>query len=107
MLLVSGQRVVLNPRCYVDFDRQDIVKDQIHLALSRQQYRLIFRLAKDLGHPVSREELMKYVWETWESGCYNVLYVCVHRIRDIIEEDASRPKHLLPIKGMGYMLCAI
>ena len=43
-------------------------------------------------------------WGEGYYGCENTLMVHIRRIREKIELDPSKPKHLLTIKGLGYRL---
>ncbi|WP_169794064.1 winged helix-turn-helix domain-containing protein [Alicyclobacillus acidiphilus] len=104
-MLLSAEKIYLSPSIYVDCDRQDLVKDKLRLSLSRVQYRLLYRLLVELGHPVPNKVLINFVWGE-ELCSLNGLYICVHRIRKMIEADVRHPKHLIPVKGLGYMLCS-
>lgn len=99
--------ITLSPTCQLDFNHGNIIKDGIRISLSRQQERLLYRLAMSLGHPVENAELIRYVWEIPVNDEYNILYQCVHRIRKRIEEDPQHPRYLLPVKGHGYILRAV
>ena len=43
-------------------------------------------------------------WGEGYYGCENTLMVHIRRIREKIELDPSKPKHLLTVKGLGYRL---
>jgi DNA-binding response OmpR family regulator len=54
------------------------------------------------GRVLSREEIMKQVWETDYMGDTRTLSVHVHWLRQKIEEDPSQPRLLRTVRGVGY-----
>jgi DNA-binding response OmpR family regulator len=54
------------------------------------------------GRVLSREEIMKKVWQTDYVGDTRTLSVHVHWLRKRIEEDPNRPRLLRTVRGVGY-----
>ncbi len=54
------------------------------------------------GQVLSREELIKEVWETDYMGDTRTLSVHVRWVREKIEDNPSEPKYLRTIRGVGY-----
>ncbi|MGD8627161.1 MAG: response regulator transcription factor [Anaerolineae bacterium] len=54
------------------------------------------------GRVLSREEIMKKVWETDYIGDTRTLSVHVHWLRKMIEEDPGHPQLLRTVRGVGY-----
>ena len=73
------------------------------LDLSRNEYRILQVLLENKGRTVSRETLMRKLWETDSFVDENTLSVNVNRLRRKLEgmglEDFIRTK-----KGMGYLV---
>lgn len=64
-------------------------------------------LAELMAYPnelISRQQLMQNVWQTDYLGDTRTLDVHVRWLRQAIEEDPSRPKRLVTVRGKGYML---
>ncbi len=43
-------------------------------------------------------------WGEMYYGYENTLMVHIRRLRKKLEQDASKPKHLITVKGLGYKL---
>ena len=54
------------------------------------------------GIVVERNELFKKVWHTDYTGDTRTLDVHISWLRQIIEDDPRKPKHLVTIRGVGY-----
>ena len=59
--------------------------------------------------PVSREELLKEVWDYKNTSDLDTRTVDIHiaKIRKKIETDPKSPKHLVTHRGEGYQLFII
>ena len=71
------------------------------LALTAKEFDL---LAHFMAHPrraFRREELLEQVWG-WTYGDTATVTVHVRRLREKVEQDPSRPRHLCTVRGVGY-----
>ncbi|WP_344649517.1 response regulator transcription factor [Cryptosporangium japonicum] len=73
------------------------------VALTRTEFRLLCELAENAGRVLSRRQLLQQVWE-YEIGDERLVDVHVGRLRQKIEPDPRRPRHLVTVRGMGYKL---
>ena len=89
----------------IDTEKYDVSLDGEPISLSRQEYDLLLFLAKNLGKPFTREQLMETVWG-YEGylGDIRAVDVTVSRLRAKIEKDPSEPEYLLTKRGTGYYL---
>jgi len=76
--------------------------DDIHL--TKTELRLLCELAAAAGRIVTREQLLERVWEYDYFGDTRLLDVHMSRLRRKIETDASRPAHILTVRGQGYRM---
>lgn len=74
------------------------------VALAPVQFAVVATLADNPGRVVSRDQLTTTVWGPGAKPSENLLNVHIRHIRDRIEPDPSRPKHLITIRGLGYRL---
>lgn len=74
------------------------------VALTTTEFRLLEQLAERLGEVVSREALLERVWGHEFVTDTRLLDVHVSRLRSKIEEDPSRPSHVVTVRGLGYKL---
>ncbi len=77
------------------------------LDLTPTEYRLLAALAERAGETVSQEELNRLVWGPNRSEAGSALRRYVWLVRRKIEQDPSRPRRLLTVRGFGYRLEAI
>ena len=73
------------------------------VALTRTEFRLLCELAAQVGHVLSRGQLLSRVWE-YEFGDERLVDVHVGRLRRKIEADRAEPRHLVTVRGLGYKL---
>lgn len=73
------------------------------LDLTNAEYRLLVFLVRNKGRILTREHILNELWD--KAGDFvddNTLSVYVRRLREKIEENPSRPKYLLTVRGFGY-----
>ncbi len=81
--------------------RRVMVNDNVvHLPL--KQYELLKVLITNPNKVLTRDELIKSVWNTDSNIDSGSLDVHIRWLREKIEEDASKPKYLKTIRGIGY-----
>lgn len=74
------------------------------ITLTAKEYAIIEKLSENRGRIVTIDALCDAVWREGNYGYENTLIVHIRRLREKIEEDPSRPKHLLTVRGLGYKL---
>ena len=74
------------------------------VSLTKTEFRLLCRLAEQLGTVHTRESLLKDVWGYDYFGDTRLLDVHVRRLRTKIEDDPSAPTLILTVRGIGYRL---
>ena len=73
------------------------------LELTGMEYRLLCVLVRNANRIVTRGALLDMLWDG--NGNFvddNTLSVYMRRLRGKVEQDPSRPEHLLTIRGFGY-----
>ena len=73
------------------------------LELTGMEYRLICLFLRNPSWILTRGQILDELWDG--NGNFvddNTLSVYIRRLREKIEENPSRPEHLLTIRGMGY-----
>ena len=63
---------------------------------------LLKKLAENDGKIVTTDALCRAAWEGELWGYENTLMVHIHRIREKIEPDPSKPCYLKTVRGLGY-----
>ena len=78
------------------------VKGEV-INLTKKEYDVLKYLASQPGQVVTREMLLREVWEYEEYvGAIRTIDVTMNRIRDKIEKDKANPKILITKRGVGY-----
>lgn len=72
--------------------------------LSPLEFKLLLALSSDPGKVFSSEELLARVWGAEYIGEPQVVYVHIRGLRKKLEEDPSKPKRIITIRGVGYKL---
>ncbi|MEA2604728.1 MAG: hypothetical protein QOF89_5720 [Acidobacteriota bacterium] len=72
--------------------------------LTRLELRLLQILLANAGHTLPAERLLGYVWGSRGAGDRQLLKQLVHRLRQKVEADATQPRYLVTVSGVGYSL---
>jgi DNA-binding response OmpR family regulator len=86
----------------VDFRRCEASKDGRPVDLTRREYGVLRFLAARSGEVVRRDELLDEVWGSKDYITNRTVDNHVASLRAKLEEKASKPRHLLTMRGMGY-----
>lgn len=70
--------------------------------LTPMKARLLEEFLRHPGETLSREYLMKNVWQTDYIGDTRTIEVHVRWLRQLVEVDAAQPKLLKTVRGVGY-----
>ena len=74
------------------------------LPLTATERTLLQKLAENRGHILTYDALCEAVWGQDYYGYENSLTVHIRHLREKIEENASKPRWLLTVRGIGYKL---
>lgn len=90
----------------VDFDRLELrIRDQV-VPLTLMEANVLRYLIRHEGQGVSRKAMLSEVWGLHEDTDTRAIDNFIVRLRRYIEDDPSRPRHLLTIRGVGYRFVA-
>jgi DNA-binding response OmpR family regulator len=76
------------------------------LRLTVKEFDLLWFLASHPRRVFSRDQLMDRVWGYEPAFDTGTVTVHVRRLREKIEDDPSKPRHLETVWGVGYRFCA-
>ena len=90
----------------VNFDLQELrVRDEVH-RLTLMEVNVLRYLLQREGKPVSRKAMLDEVWGLHEDTDTRAIDNFIVRLRRYIEDDPTRPRHLLTVRGVGYRFVA-
>ena len=90
----------------VDTAARRVHLDGTEVELTRKEFDLLVRLARDQGNVVTREDLMSDVWDTNWFGSTKTLDVHVGWLRGKLGDDPAAPHYLHTVRGVGFRLSA-
>jgi DNA-binding response OmpR family regulator len=74
------------------------------ISLTAKELALLLKLYENRNRIVTGDALCEAVWGDGLPGYENTLMVHIRRLREKIEEDPSKPRFLLTVRGLGYKL---
>lgn len=87
----------------IDFAASRVALNGSPLELTRAEYRLLSLLVRNADRVVTRDIIINELWDNMGDFVDdNTLSVYIRRLREKIEEDPSRPRHLITARGFGY-----
>jgi DNA-binding response OmpR family regulator len=86
----------------LDAGNREATSGDARLRLTVKEFDLLWFLASNPNHVFSREQLMERVWGYAAALDTGTLTVHVRRLREKIEPDPSRPRHIETVWGSGY-----
>jgi two-component system, OmpR family, alkaline phosphatase synthesis response regulator PhoP len=88
----------------VDADTRTVRKGDCAVALTAMEFNLLLALIQRNGAVASRVELLREVWGHASSVLTRTVDTHVAELRRKLEDDPSRPRHILTIRKTGYRL---
>ena len=90
----------------VQFDLLELrVRDQV-FRLTLMEMNVLRYLIRHEGKPVSRKAMLEEVWGLHEDTDTRAIDNFMVRLRRYIEDDPTKPRHLLTVRGVGYRFVA-
>jgi DNA-binding response OmpR family regulator len=72
------------------------------VSLTSREFDLLYHLARHPSQVFSREQLLATVWDHDYEGDTGTVTVHIRRLREKVERDPSRPRHVRTVWGSGY-----
>src|SRR5215216_7064525 len=88
----------------IDFMSRTAMRGSRELHLTHREFCLLQYLAERPGRVVSRDELLREVWEYPDPGITRAVDHAVNRLRGKIEPDPQQPQFIHTAVGVGYLL---
>uniref|UniRef100_UPI0038CD6513 response regulator n=1 Tax=[Clostridium] colinum TaxID=36835 RepID=UPI0038CD6513 len=86
----------------IDLDRYEVFKRNEPINLTIREFELLKFLALKKNQIFTREVLLSQVWGYEYFGDVRAVDVTIRRLREKIEDDASKPKFIITKRGIGY-----
>ncbi len=96
------EAVVAAGELSVDLARKKVTRSGADVRLTPTEWQLLEVLVRARGKLVDRQQLLHEVWGPAYNSETNYLRVYTAQLRRKLEQDPSRPQHILTEPGMGY-----
>ena len=90
------------PLVRIDAEARRAFRGSDELHLTAKEFDLLRVLVREQGKVVSREQLMREVWETAWLGSTKTLDMHVSVLRRKLGDDASDPRFITTVRGVGF-----
>lgn len=88
----------------IDIARRRVRSRGIEVKLTRTEFNLLMRLAKNRDQVVLHEQLLTDIWGPEYRDDIDYLRAFIRYLRKKIEKDPTAPKMIITSQGVGYML---
>ena len=86
----------------IDFERLEVRMADNRVLLTPLEAALLRYFVEHEGKPVSRESILEAVWGLRDDTDTRAIDNFIVRLRRYIEDDATKPRHLQTVRGIGY-----
>jgi two-component system, OmpR family, response regulator RegX3 len=98
----SEQGVLRAGPVVMDIERHSVTVNGEKVQMPLKEFELLELLMENVNRVLTRGQIIDRVWGSNYFGDTKTLDVHVKRIRSKIEDDPSRPRHLVTVRGLGY-----
>ena len=96
------EQILEGGRVRMDVERHTVTVAGDPVPMPLKEFDLLEYLLRNAGRVLTRGQLIDRIWGADYVGDTKTLDVHVKRLRSKIEEEPSRPKHLVTVRGLGY-----
>jgi two-component system KDP operon response regulator KdpE len=86
----------------VDSDRWLVLRNEVPVALTATERRLLFFLVENANHIVPNDRILEAVWGPAFRDDLDYVKLYIWRLRQKIEADPEQPEYLTTERGVGY-----
>jgi PAS domain S-box-containing protein len=90
----------------IDFTNQSVHVDGQSVHLSPVELKLLALLTSQPGRVFTRDEVMRWLWQSPHTGGGHACETYVSTLRRKIERDPRSPERILTVRGRGYAYAA-
>ncbi|MGD8458230.1 MAG: response regulator transcription factor [Anaerolineales bacterium] len=100
----AQERIFTHGNLQIDFAKAEVTLDGEQVFLSATEYRLLLQFAHNIGENLTAEFLLENVWGKEYAEDKEILWVCISRLRQKLENDPKKPTHIVTRSGVGYKM---
>jgi len=102
---VEQKRVIQRGAFFVDLEQHLASRDGTILDLTPQEFKLLVHLMQNAPKVIGPPELVRAVRDYDPEDMVEARQIIkwyIHRLRQQVEPDASKPRHIVNLRGVGY-----
>lgn len=103
-LPLKSEKVLSVGDIHLDLENHIVRSGEKETRLTPRVAALLAMLMRHPGEVIEREDLFRQIWETDFTDDTRTLDVHISWLRQAIEEEPRKPKHLKTLRGVGYRL---
>ncbi len=88
----------------IDLDSRTVKKGDQPVDLTFKEFELLVAMARQPNRVFTRDQLFAQVWGSDFLGESRTVDVHIRYLREKLEQDPSRPRRILTVRGVGYRL---
>lgn len=97
----NKEKLIVKP-FEIDEEKMEVTKNGQIIELKPKEYKMFLYMLKHKNQIISKEKFCDDVWGEDFFGFDNTIMVHIRKLREKIEENPSKPKYILNVKGLGY-----
>jgi len=86
----------------IDAERHEVRRNGDPVALAPKEFELLAYLVRHPNQVCTRDQILESVWGYTYEGETRTVDVHIHWLRQKLEDDPARPRHLLTVRHYGY-----
>ncbi|WP_195251812.1 cell wall metabolism DNA-binding response regulator WalR [Romboutsia sp. 1001713B170207_170306_H8] len=98
---LKTNEIISNP-FRLDIDKRKLYKNNVEIELTPTEFSIVKYLMTNGSQSLSRDQILNEVWGSNYLYDFKIVDVNIRRIRNKIEDDASKPKYIQTVWGYGY-----
>ena len=88
----------------VDPERHQVRKAGSDVELTATEFEVLQLLKNARGRVLSRQAIFEHIWGDSHHGTLRTIDNFISQLRSKLEDDATAPRHLVTVRGVGYRL---
>ncbi len=88
----------------IDLDNYSVKKNNEFIKLTSKEFDILKLFVTNPNRVFTKAQIYSLVWNDNYFGDENIINVHMRRLREKIEDDASKPKYIKTLWGIGYRL---
>ena len=86
----------------IDTKKKQVLLDGESVKLTRIEYQILILLASDPETVYSTEDIFTKIWKEKPTNANNTIMVHIRKLREKIEREPRKPRHVKTVWGIGY-----